>query len=1001
MELTMRTYIKSETIIEVAGNIRYKIIGAPIGEGGCSIVYAAKKYIPAANGEYTESPLDYAIKECFPIGEGLNIYRDENGNIVAGDDASENQLALIKAMQKNEADVSGRVFNVGFRTTPVLETYDNVSIISENGEIKATSNLISILGSLSEKGQSLKSLLASTETKKLTAEQAFRIGEQLLYAVDEVHKAGYLHLDIQDGNVFLHGSLEDRNNMISLLDFGTAKELFKDNTCEVNPKDLYSTQGFTAPEILLCEEEMLRLGCQADIYSVGALMLYLLTGHKTPSRALIDNKSETFIHKFAIQSTKCPKHLVDRMQGIIAKALNVDAAKRYSSASEMLVDVADFLEAIAPYRNPLKSSKYDAFICYKHNKLDNMAAKTLRDSLERFKAKSLDKNDKQKIESVFMDEGELSSCADFGERINDALKNSEWLIVICSSETKESRWVNEEIRTFLKYHDKSHILAVITEGEPEDVYPLELKKNGLDASTLFAADARAEGDFNKTRKLAKSDVKLRICAAILGTTYDDLKQRNRKYVLKVRNTIIAGVLLLTMIFCSVFLFYSHKKKNELQRKNEVILSEQIESSQKIATYAFNNNDYELAVREAKKACQAAYENSSLSTISLFILSRIMQLYNVDGEYVLPIIVNRKDLPNDLAGYDDSINNIDTKLNKKIKDKNLEDVNIVASQWLNDGKTAILLTPNGIITYNKSNDMLFSASNNIISDNADSTMTFTSNSHIVEIDDRVIAIMQKDKIAILYGIGKTDYKNYNLIDVFSGDSYKYSKSEDAFYKIERDKIYKFGRCSPSDIMELSNFYKKLTVKADPKEENGLFEQCMTFETSDYVYMSATFDDASIPLIRYDKAKKTIDKLSARSFMSIVANDQFLCGVDASRKEIYRFDVKSGKVQKIETSGGVIGGLLIKGNELYFEELKANSLSAKGYERKIYCINLVNSDKKKANINIDTNYIPSFGEYELWCVVNSDSIELEKNISCFMRFPSEELKCINIKNYLIIK
>lgn len=277
----MRTYIKSGTIIEVAGIIRYKIIGTPIGEGGCSIIYAAKKYIPAANGEYTESPLDFAIKECFPIGEGLKIYRDENGSIVAGDDASEKQFALIKAMQKNEADVSGHVFNVGFRTTPVLETYDNVSIISENGKVKATSNLISILGSLSEKGQSLKSLLASTETKKLTADQAFRIGEQLLYAVDEVHKAGYLHLDIQDGNVFLHGSLEDRNNMISLLDFGTAKELSKGNTCEVNPKELYSTQGFTAPEILLCEEETLRLGCQADIYSVGALMLYLLTGQKT------------------------------------------------------------------------------------------------------------------------------------------------------------------------------------------------------------------------------------------------------------------------------------------------------------------------------------------------------------------------------------------------------------------------------------------------------------------------------------------------------------------------------------------------------------------------------------------------------------------------------------------------------------------------------------------------------------------------------------------------
>lgn len=641
MELTMRTYINSGTIIEVAGNIRYKINGTPIGEGGCSIIYAAKKYIPAANGEYTESPLDFAIKECFPIGEGLNIYRDENGSIVAGDDASEKQFALIKAMQKNEADVSGRVFNVGFRITPVLETYDNVSIVSENEEIKATNNLVSILGSLSEKGQSLKTLLASTETKKLTAEQAFRIGEQLLYAVEEVHKAGYLHLDIQDGNVFLHGSLEDRNNMISLLDFGTAKELSKGNTCEVNPKDLYSTQGFTAPEILLCEEETLRLGCQADIYSVGALMLHLLTGQKTSSRTLIDNKSETFIPKFAIQSTKCPKHLVDRMQGIIAKALNVDAAKRYSSASEMLVDVADFLEAIAPYRNPLKSSKYDAFICYKHNKLDNMAAKTLRDSLERFKAKSLDKNDKQKIESVFMDEGELSSCADFGERINDALKNSEWLIVICSNETKESRWVNEEIRTFLKYHNKSHILAVITEGEPDDVYPLELKKNGLDASTLFAADARADGDFNKTKRIIQADVRLRIAASILDVTYDSLKQRRKLYELKmvVIVSLIAFFLLSVITIRTIQLNREHK---ESLKKQAVYLEEQAED-------AYDEDNPIESIKAAISAYELSEEAGSFSSKSLLVMSRNLDLYSTGGGLVKPVDVFKVEEEKDTRG----------------------------------------------------------------------------------------------------------------------------------------------------------------------------------------------------------------------------------------------------------------------------------------------------------------------------------------------------------------
>ena len=74
-------------------------------------------------------------------------------------------------------------------------------------------------------------------------------------------------------------------------------------------------------------------------------------------------------------------------------------------------------------------------------------------------------------------------------QIREALKNSGWLIVICSSETKDSPWVNLEIKTFLEFHDRSRILAVVTEGEPEDVFPKELLGSDRTAEVL-AADAR-------------------------------------------------------------------------------------------------------------------------------------------------------------------------------------------------------------------------------------------------------------------------------------------------------------------------------------------------------------------------------------------------------------------------------------------------------------------------------------------------------------------------------
>ena len=117
-----------------------------------------------------------------------------------------------------------------------------------------------------------------------------------------------------------------------------------------------------------------------------------------------------------------------------------------------------------------------------------------------------------------------------GSESGEALKNSGWLIVICSSETKDSPWVNLEIKTFLEFHDRSRILAVVTEGEPEDVFQKELLGSDRTAEVL-AADARGETPEQVLRNV-KKNVLLKIAAPILGTTYDSLKQRQRNYIIK-------------------------------------------------------------------------------------------------------------------------------------------------------------------------------------------------------------------------------------------------------------------------------------------------------------------------------------------------------------------------------------------------------------------------------------------------------------------------------------
>src|ERR1700756_1863162 len=67
---------------------------------------------------------------------------------------------------------------------------------------------------------------------------------------------------------------------------------------------------------------------------------------------------------------------------------------------------------------------------------------------------------------IFRDREELPVSADLGSNINEALKESRYLIVICSPRSAQSRWVGEEIKTFKRLGREDRILALIVDGEP-------------------------------------------------------------------------------------------------------------------------------------------------------------------------------------------------------------------------------------------------------------------------------------------------------------------------------------------------------------------------------------------------------------------------------------------------------------------------------------------------------------------------------------------------------
>jgi serine/threonine-protein kinase len=99
---------------------------------------------------------------------------------------------------------------------------------------------------------------------------------QVCAALREAHGAGLIHRDIKPANIFLcrHGGLPD---VVRVLDFGLVKELDTGKeTKESSINNLVGTPLYMSPEAIASPS---KVNAQSDLYALGAVGYFLLTGH--------------------------------------------------------------------------------------------------------------------------------------------------------------------------------------------------------------------------------------------------------------------------------------------------------------------------------------------------------------------------------------------------------------------------------------------------------------------------------------------------------------------------------------------------------------------------------------------------------------------------------------------------------------------------------------------------------------------------------------------------
>jgi len=176
-----------------------------------------------------------------------------------------------------------------------------------------------------------KSGLAKASAR-VRQEQMARIIAKVARAVDYAHQHGVLHRDIKPSNVLLDSRGEPR-----LTDFGVAKVVGHTGSGLTASGAIMGTPSYMAPEQAAGQGK--RVTTAADIYSLGAILYALLTGHP-PFHA------ETPVQTLKQVVEDEPKHPttfdegIDRdLATICMKCLEKEPQRRYPTAAALADDL--------------------------------------------------------------------------------------------------------------------------------------------------------------------------------------------------------------------------------------------------------------------------------------------------------------------------------------------------------------------------------------------------------------------------------------------------------------------------------------------------------------------------------------------------------------------------------------------------------------------------------------------------------------------------------------
>jgi tetratricopeptide (TPR) repeat protein/predicted Ser/Thr protein kinase len=195
-------------------------------------------------------------------------------------------------------------------------------------------------------GHDLRGVLR--EKGKLPPEEAAKIVLQICRALEAAHAEGVIHRDLKPQNIML-----DASGRAYVMDFGIARSAHLPGMTQTGA--LVGTPEYMSPEQAKGE----KLDERSDLFSLGVILYELLIGqspyHSDTPLATLWRR----IQEKAKPLTEIDPTIPEPLSDIVAKALEIEAKDRFSSASEFAQHLESWL-GISP--SMIGSTTYQALV---------------------------------------------------------------------------------------------------------------------------------------------------------------------------------------------------------------------------------------------------------------------------------------------------------------------------------------------------------------------------------------------------------------------------------------------------------------------------------------------------------------------------------------------------------------------------------------------------------------------------------------------------------------